>query len=45
MPVQNSEVADVFNKVADLLEIEAETSSGFGLTGMPLGPWADTRGA
>ncbi len=24
MPIQNSEVADLFNKVADLLEVEGE---------------------
>ena len=45
MPIQNSEVADVFNKVADLLEIEGENQFRVRAYGTPLGPWEGTRGA
>jgi DNA polymerase/3'-5' exonuclease PolX len=30
MPIQNSDVADIFEKVADFLELEGETRSGSG---------------
>jgi hypothetical protein len=45
MPIQNSDVADIFEKVADFLELEGETRSGSGPIGTPLGPWEGTRAA
>ncbi len=45
MPIHNSDVAEIFEKVADLLEIEGENQFRVGAHREAPGPWKGTRAA
>jgi hypothetical protein len=45
MPTQYSDVADIFEKVVDFLELEGENLLRIRPIGMPPGPWEGTSAA